>query len=108
MTVTAAPASATAVADGVKLVGGDLVLDWARPGAKARSVTVEVTGNGRLRVQVNGTAVGDYGAGLQTIAFTSETGRDTVTLTYVPGADDAGGAVVRACRRGLGALFILR
>ena len=108
VTVTAAPASATAVADGVKLVGGDLVLDWARPGAKARSVTVEVTGNGRLRVQVNGTAVGDYGAGLQTIAFTSETGRDTVTLTYVPGADDAGGAVVRACRRGLGALFILR
>lgn len=108
VTVTSAPASATAVADGVKLVGGDLVLGWTRPGAKARSVTVEVTGNGRLRVQVNGTAVGEYGVGLQAIRFESATGSDTVTLTYVPGDGDTGGAVVRACRRGQGVLFGLR
>lgn len=108
VTVTAAPASATAVADGVKLVGGDLVLGWVRPGAKARQITVEVTGNGRLRVQVNGTAVGEYGAGLQAITFESATGSDTVTLTYVPGDGDTGGAVVRTCRRGQGVLFVLR
>lgn len=108
MTVTAAPASATAADDGVLLVGGDLVLDWTRTGAKSRQVEFEVTGTGTLHVQVNGATVGEYGAGRQTVSFESATGTDTLTLTYVPGADDAGGAVVCACRRVQGSLLIVR
>ena len=61
-----------------------------------------------FRPRVAEWAVGEYGVGLREIRFESATGSDTVTLTYVPGDGDTSGAVVRACRRGQGVLFVLR
>ena len=96
VTVTAASPETEATADGVLVKDGALELAWT-PAAQAsdkRRFLCEVTGTGELSMAQGDVQYGTVTAadGRQEVSVGPEQIAERMTLSYAPGAEDAGGA----------------
>ena len=89
------PSSAAIVGNRLVFVDGAVKMIWNRGGAgDMYSYRVNVTGSGALAVVVDGETVGTFTAldGARELRFSSNLPAHALSFTYVPGADDVGGA----------------
>ena len=89
------PSSAAIVGNRLVFVDGTVKMIWNRGGAgDMYSYRVNVTGSGALAVVVDGETVGTFTAldGARELRFSSNLPAHALSFTYVPGADDVGGA----------------
>ena len=96
VSVTAASPETEATADGVLVRGGTLELVWtaAAQAADKRRFLCEVTGTGELAISQGDIAYGPVAAadGRQEVPVGPEQVAEPLTFSYMPGANDVGGA----------------
>ncbi|MBR2837279.1 MAG: hypothetical protein IKE55_00685 [Kiritimatiellae bacterium] len=109
-TVATADPQVVETQDGKVLVkDGAVAIEFADTDGKAKyMVPFVVTGNGTLAVLAGGGVVGTYTAadGAQNLSFRDGTWGRELSFLYVPGANDAGGALLDAISGGVHGLRI--
>jgi len=91
----------------VYLPAGTLVASRISGNGRVRG-TLEVTGTGVLEVAVNGIVRARCRQGQTKIRLAAESEADRLTFTYLPGADDAGGAYLSNLTCGTGLAVFVR
>ena len=112
MVCLSASSNAVEVADGVRLVSGELVLQTKADVPSTATeylLTAEVDGTGTLNLYVDDVPAGSFAAGAVERKLTLTAGtRPVVRFEYVPGEDDEGGATIKGFRVQTGMLLLVR
>ncbi len=111
VTVSAASPAVEQDGDGVLVRDGELDATWTRATLRGDfAFDCEVTGNGTLRVLLNGETFANLtsAAGAQTLVFSNALLSNDLAFIYEAGAGDAGGAWVGRMVRKFGAILSFR